>query len=88
MGVPMPREMTDSHRHSVVSERDAAQLLSLSLPQLRRMRWDGLAPTHIRLSERRIGYRLSDIDTWLDARQVTHEELGNAQPPKPSAGQR
>jgi hypothetical protein len=35
------------------------------------MRVRGDLPPVTRLSERRIGYRIIDIATWLDARRVT-----------------
>lgn len=52
----------------VISEKQAAALLSLSAVQLRRMRYAGSAPRHVRLSDRRIGYREVDIETWQQER--------------------
>ncbi|MGE0650798.1 MAG: helix-turn-helix transcriptional regulator [Alphaproteobacteria bacterium] len=57
----------------VVTEADAAALLSISVPQLRRLRRAGTAPAHVRLSARRLGYRLSAIAAWLDGRTVVPE---------------
>lgn len=52
----------------VVGERTAAEFLSLSQVQLERMRKTGEGPRHVQLSERRLGYRVFDLLTWLDAR--------------------
>jgi predicted DNA-binding transcriptional regulator AlpA len=52
----------------VVSERQAAMLISLSPSKLRDLRDRGLAPPAIWLSERRLGYRLADVRAWLAAR--------------------
>lgn len=54
----------------VVSEREAAAFIDLSLPHLRRLRRQGRAPSHIRLSERRLGYRIAALISFLDARTV------------------
>ena len=53
----------------VISEKEAAAVLGLSYCTLRRMRLDDNGPPHIKLGVRRIGYRLSTMDAWLDARE-------------------
>jgi predicted DNA-binding transcriptional regulator AlpA len=55
----------------VVDEPTAAQLCGVSLRTWDRMRARGETPPFTKLSERRIGYRLTDIKDWLDARRVT-----------------
>ncbi len=52
----------------VLPEAAAAQRLSLSYVQLRRLRRLGEAPPHVQLSSRRIGYRIADIDAWVEQR--------------------
>lgn len=52
----------------VVSEVDAAHYLGCSPDTLRRMHNRGEGPRRLKISPRRVGYRLSDINTWLDAR--------------------
>ncbi|HMR54948.1 MAG TPA: hypothetical protein PKA33_21755 [Amaricoccus sp.] len=52
----------------VVDERTMARLLSVSPAQAERMRKVGSGPAHIRLSERRIGYRIADVEAWLQSR--------------------
>jgi predicted DNA-binding transcriptional regulator AlpA len=51
----------------VVDERLAAQILGLSRDTLRRKFRQGLAPPRVRLSEHRIGYRLSALYAHLEA---------------------
>jgi predicted DNA-binding transcriptional regulator AlpA len=52
----------------VVTRNEATGILSLSGPTLDRKRRDGSGPRFVRLSERRIGYRLSDLYAWLESR--------------------
>ena len=54
----------------VIMEAKAAELLSLSMRTLQRLRMDGDGPPHIQLGPRRIGYRKSDLETWLAGRVV------------------
>ena len=51
------------------SERQVARWLGLSEPTLFRHRRDGTGPTFIRLSARRVGYRRSTVEAWLQARE-------------------
>jgi predicted DNA-binding transcriptional regulator AlpA len=51
----------------VVSEAQAAQILGYSKDTLRREFRTGRAPARVRLSDRRIGYRLSAIYRFLEA---------------------
>jgi predicted DNA-binding transcriptional regulator AlpA len=59
---------TDALR--VLTPAEAAEILSLSVPVLERLRAAGGGPAWVRLSARRIGYRVSDLAAWLDARRV------------------
>lgn len=52
----------------VLDEKSAAALLGVSHVTLERMRRAGRAPRHVQLSARRLGYRISDLTAWLDAR--------------------
>jgi predicted DNA-binding transcriptional regulator AlpA len=52
----------------VMSEAQTAEIIGYSKDTLRREFRAGRAPPRIRLSGRRIGYRLSAIYAWLDAR--------------------
>ena len=53
----------------VISENEAAAILGLSYCTLRRMRLDDIGPPFVRLGARRIGYRLSSLDAWLDGQE-------------------
>jgi predicted DNA-binding transcriptional regulator AlpA len=51
----------------VVNEQMAAEILGVSKDTLRRKFRQGLAPPRVRLSEHRIGYRLSALYAHLEA---------------------
>jgi predicted DNA-binding transcriptional regulator AlpA len=59
--------MTDSPV-PLLTEKDISSWLGISLPSLQRMRSRGTGPLFVRLSERRIAYRRSDVEAWLVAR--------------------
>lgn len=54
----------------VVSEVVAAEYIGLSTDTLKRACARGEGPRRIKLSTRRIGYRLRDLDAWLDQRVI------------------
>jgi predicted DNA-binding transcriptional regulator AlpA len=51
-------------------ETDAARVLRLSCRTLQRHRTAGTGPKFIRLSVRRLAYRLSDLQSWVASRVV------------------
>ena len=53
----------------LLTERELAELLSLSPDTLRRMRRAGEIP-YVAISRRRIGYRPEEIERWLQERSV------------------
>jgi len=55
---------------NVVTERDAARYLARSRSFLRIARMHGRGPAYIRLGTRAIGYRLADLDAYLNSRLV------------------
>ncbi|WP_116529385.1 AlpA family transcriptional regulator [Microvirga sp. KLBC 81] len=59
----------DLNRHRVLSAAEAAAFLNLSLPHFRRLYRSGAVPPPIRLSERRLGWRVGDLIVWIEARQ-------------------
>ncbi|HMU53174.1 MAG TPA: hypothetical protein PKA13_25605 [Geminicoccaceae bacterium] len=64
--IELPAEIA---RQRVVDEKTAAEFVGLAPITLERMRKGGsTGPRHVRLSERRIGYRVCDLVAWLDAR--------------------
>ena len=55
-------------RPVVISERDAASMCNVSISHFRRLRKAGQAPRHVMLGTRRIGYRLKDVEAWIEER--------------------
>jgi predicted DNA-binding transcriptional regulator AlpA len=74
VGVPVIPDQT-FNVDRVVSENEAAAIIGYSKDTLRREFAAGRAPPRVRLSLRRIGYRLSDIHRFLEQR------LENSAPP-------
>jgi predicted DNA-binding transcriptional regulator AlpA len=52
----------------VISEKSAAKVCDLSYATMRRKLVEGTGPKHVRLSERRVGYRVRDVEAWLAER--------------------
>ena len=55
----------------ILSEEELAKWLETSRPTLQRQRSNGSVLPFVQLSERRIGYRKSAVDQWLEARTIT-----------------
>ena len=62
--------MQDIDAIKVLNHRDAIRHLGVSERNFQRLEARGDAPPKTRLSEGRIGYRVSDLAAWLDARRV------------------
>jgi len=73
---PAAQEQSAPALDRVVSEAEAAAIIGFSKDTLRREFKAGRAPARIRLSGRRIGYRLSAIYAFLEA----HTEKSSAMP--------
>lgn len=58
----------------VLSIEAGARLAGVSTQTFRRICKNGHGPTLIRLSPRRIGIRVRDLDAWLSSRAVGAEE--------------
>lgn len=54
----------------VLGSRQSAELLNLSINTFRRLQWAGKLPPAIRIGERKLGWRVSDLRAWLTSRQV------------------
>lgn len=54
----------------LLNEKQLAAWLGISLPNLQRLRSHGGGPSFVQLSERRIAYRKSVVERWLDARTI------------------
>jgi predicted DNA-binding transcriptional regulator AlpA len=62
--------MTDPTLDPLLTEKQLSAWLGVSLPNLQRMRSRGTGPLYVQLSERRIGYRKSNVEAWLTARTI------------------
>lgn len=52
----------------VLPEIEAARRCGLSAVHFARLRKEGIGPRFVQLGIRRVGYRLGDIDAWIEAR--------------------
>jgi predicted DNA-binding transcriptional regulator AlpA len=65
-----PAEQTRWQKLSeILSEREVSEWLGISQPTLSRHRRYGTGPAFVRLSARRVGYRLSAVEAWLQAHE-------------------
>lgn len=55
----------------VLSARQAAELLGVSLSTFRRQHWTKKLPPSIKVGERRLGWRASDLLTLIEERAVS-----------------
>ena len=55
----------------LLTEKELSTWLGLSLPTLQRMRSKGGGPKLVRLSLRRVGYRSSEVEAWLNSRSAS-----------------
>jgi predicted DNA-binding transcriptional regulator AlpA len=67
--------MMSTFQDRLLTEKELAPWLGVSLPTLQRMRSKGGGPRFIKLSLRRVAYRPSDVEAWLAAR--TAERIRN-----------
>jgi predicted DNA-binding transcriptional regulator AlpA len=52
----------------VIPENEAANVAGVSVMTWQRMRHRGETPPLVRISRRRIGYRIGDLRKWIEAR--------------------
>ena len=50
---------------TLITRKELATLLRVSIPTIDRMCRAGGGPARVRLSPRRVGYRLEDVHAWL-----------------------
>jgi predicted DNA-binding transcriptional regulator AlpA len=58
----------------LLHERDAADILGVSISRLQRWRWEGRGPTFVRVGGTRgraVRYRHSDLLQWIEANVIT-----------------
>ncbi|EIT87762.1 hypothetical protein A200_07553 [Parascardovia denticolens IPLA 20019] len=51
----------------LLSARDVSEWTGLTVGHLAQLRYVGKGPRYIRLSSRRVAYRLKDVQAWLEA---------------------
>lgn len=62
---PQPSPLSDP----IYSESETAEFLSLKPCTLRKWRPLKKGPPHVRIGARRIGYRASEVLSWIDSQQ-------------------
>jgi predicted DNA-binding transcriptional regulator AlpA len=55
----------------ILSPKQAAECLGVTVAHLQRLRSDGGGPRFCRLGKRKCAYRAADLNAWLDQRVVT-----------------
>jgi predicted DNA-binding transcriptional regulator AlpA len=60
----------------LITQREVARRLTLSVRSLERWRVSGTGPRYVRLSRGRTAYRIEDVDAWVASKVVrsTSEE--------------
>ena len=53
----------------ILNPEQAAATLGLSPSTLAKLRLSGNGPAYCKLGARRVGYRLADIETWVDSQR-------------------
>jgi predicted DNA-binding transcriptional regulator AlpA len=64
----MKDNANDSTFDRIISERIAAEILGLSADTLRRLGRRGKGPERRKMSSRRVGYKLSEVEAYRDGR--------------------
>ncbi len=65
----------------LLNEVEAARFLGLRPRTLQNWRWSGEGPPFVRVSNRAIRYRISDLRRWVEERVVTTTDPQQAGPP-------
>lgn len=70
--------LMDSIQKEILTERQVSDWLGLSQPTLSRHRRYGTGPAFVRLSARRVGYRRTSVETWLNELEQQASASGEA----------
>lgn len=62
-----PNIPADLSRHRVIGAAEAASLCNISLAHWRRMYRTGKAPAPIKISDRKLGWRIGELMDWMSA---------------------
>jgi predicted DNA-binding transcriptional regulator AlpA len=52
----------------LLTPQQTAAYTGLAIATLQRQRTEGTGPKFVKLGKRRVGYRLADLEAWLDGR--------------------
>jgi predicted DNA-binding transcriptional regulator AlpA len=63
-----PPDLTRLPEFAIVGRELAAVILGISLETLKRLENSGRGPRKIKVSQKRVGYRLSDLRLWVESR--------------------
>ncbi|OPY84686.1 MAG: Prophage CP4-57 regulatory protein (AlpA) [Smithella sp. PtaU1.Bin162] len=61
-------------RERIVRPAEASVITARSLASIWRDEQAGRFPKRIRIGENAVGYKLSDLQAWLDSREVVNQE--------------
>ena len=65
----------------IITERATAEILGISPDTLRRLNRRGEGPTRRRISPRRVGYKVSEVEAYRDGVSASGEPMNFAMPP-------
>lgn len=71
--IPEEKSPNSHHQAYIVRPRDLPAFTGLSRTTIWRLERAGLFVRRIRLSAGAVGYRMADIQAWLDSRQTVGE---------------
>jgi predicted DNA-binding transcriptional regulator AlpA len=64
----------------LITERDTAEILSISRDTLRRLGRRGEGPTRRKISPRRVGYKVSEVEAYCDGKPLQAAQERKAPP--------
>jgi predicted DNA-binding transcriptional regulator AlpA len=68
---PLESLPADIARHRILNTEQTAAFIGFSIPHTRRLYRDKKMPEPLKLSERKLGWRVGDLVDWLAARSAT-----------------
>ena len=67
------RLLDEAHFPPILSERDAARMISMSVDWLRERRWHGDGPTYLRIGSKAIRYERDALLDFMRGHRVDHQ---------------
>jgi predicted DNA-binding transcriptional regulator AlpA len=64
--IPLRERNEYEKLRQILTEHELSDWLGISQPTLSRHRRDGTGPSFVRLSARRVGYRRTAVEAWLN----------------------